>query len=422
MLVIIDGTDNEIKVVAKGEDGYLYFDVCPVVKLVNGVEELDREGSDKDFAPKYNTVNPGNSLLAVKNGANTAWSWHLWFYHNEADENNINRPDNPDKLHKYPETGSLVMNRPLGATKTLTDDSQIMQWLSTQTDLNVECWTDGLYYQWGRKDPFALNEDGELNDDYPIAFYNDWSIDKAGTGWTSDKSVNDPCPPGYKVPSKNIWTETDYSGNLGSLMLNAGYDSIYPYNFSELTTASLVPFYFSSYLDNGILQSIAPDNLPDQETTVGIGGLEVVIKYDAEENKKQGELWSTDGHFDYTYSATSIDKKNAEVFVHIDVRGYSFWMPCDPKTNDEGYTVDSINEVLQKYDYKTYLKDNFGLSNFLAGLGDSAIKAVVKYIDFELGVESAINLLLEKKFTPKINNTIPASRGIQVRCVQDKIE
>ena len=311
------------------------------------------------------------------------------------------------------------MNRPLGATKTLTDDSQIMQWLSTQTDLNVECWTDGLYYQWGRKDPFALNEDGELNDDYPIAFYNDWSIDKAGTGWTSDKSVNDPCPPGYKVPSNSIWTENDYSGALGRAMANAGYDMIYPYNFDDLTNASLVPYYFSSYLNEGSLEETKPVSLIDEEYTLTVSGMQLIIKYDGSIKNNFGELWSTEGYFHYDYASPEIDKENAEVFVHIDASGYQLWLPSDPELSDDGYTVGSINDVVRNYDYKTYLRNSLGLGNTVASFADRAIKTLLKRIDFEEPVENAINVLMEKKFTPTINETIPASRGIQVRCVKE---
>lgn len=181
----------------------------------------------------------GNALVAVRDaGDNILWSWHLW----------VSDYDPAASLWSSPATANgtvwKFMDRNLGATSAEPSD-----WNSK-----------GLLYQWGRKDPFkspaaftvqnedysyAVNgeptlytidnkaiattpyEDAEGFGSYeksiqnPTVFYKvmeeylgdgdkanhpaskDWrdsSDDDAWGGVSLTKSINDPCPPGYKVP------------------------------------------------------------------------------------------------------------------------------------------------------------------------------------------------------------------------------
>lgn len=177
----------------------------------------------------------GNALVAVRDAKdNILWSWHLW----------VSDYDPAASLWSSPAaTGGTVwkfMDRNLGASSADADD-----WNSK-----------GLIYQWGRKDPFkgavsftVQNEDYsysvtgepvlydidnravkatafedaegfgtyEKSIQNPTVFYKilkdgdgvnipkskDWrdsSDDDAWGGVSLSKSVNDPCPPGYKVP------------------------------------------------------------------------------------------------------------------------------------------------------------------------------------------------------------------------------
>lgn len=73
----------------------------------------------------------GNAIIAVKAGSTILWSWHIWV----VDDNSflLNPVDNGW-------SGGLFMDRNLGAfNNSSTSDSY------------------GLYYQWGRKDPFSRN-------------------------------------------------------------------------------------------------------------------------------------------------------------------------------------------------------------------------------------------------------------------------
>ena len=73
----------------------------------------------------------GNAIIAVKAGSTILWSWHIWV----VDDNSflLNPVDNGW-------SGGIFMDRNLGAfNSSSTSDSY------------------GLYYQWGRKDPFSTH-------------------------------------------------------------------------------------------------------------------------------------------------------------------------------------------------------------------------------------------------------------------------
>jgi hypothetical protein len=89
----------------------------------------------------------------------------------------------------------------------------------------------GLYYQWGRKDPMTLSvnvapasaigvHDNQYNGIYafdsicndidytyshPTDFYDDvnWNGDR--TLWGIRKTINDPCPVGWRIPDIEVW-------------------------------------------------------------------------------------------------------------------------------------------------------------------------------------------------------------------------
>lgn len=92
-------------------------------------------------------IQPGNAVIAAKSGNDIQWSWHLWFCEPDS------RPDNNDYQHNYPTSGAKVMNRALGAT-TAIGDGVLAPLKALGYDIAI--WSDGLYYQWGRKDPLVL--------------------------------------------------------------------------------------------------------------------------------------------------------------------------------------------------------------------------------------------------------------------------
>ncbi|MFD1629285.1 hypothetical protein [Pseudopedobacter beijingensis] len=95
----------------------------------NMVSNVKLEGGVVTF--RYSGVK-GNALIAGFNSANEiVWSWHIW------------GTDDPSRnLHYVNNDKYLLMDRNLGATSAAQDDVKAY----------------GLYYQWGRKDPFMSSK------------------------------------------------------------------------------------------------------------------------------------------------------------------------------------------------------------------------------------------------------------------------
>jgi hypothetical protein len=148
---------------------------------------------------------PGNALVAVKDAAGTIlWSWHIWVTDLIPDITS----------QKYP-SGAVLMDRHLGALTAVKDDPR----------------TNGLFYQWGRKDPFIgyfNSKNNQFASSYPeeansaidsgSADYQ-YSISHPtvsirggsqwcdGQRWSNKKTIYDPCPAGWRVPDGNpgVW-------------------------------------------------------------------------------------------------------------------------------------------------------------------------------------------------------------------------
>jgi len=175
------------------------------------------------------TLVPGNALIAAKDASdNILWSWHIWI---PADE--IVVWDSEDFA------GAKMLDRNVGALK------------ATAKEGDVDILSIGLYYQWGRKDPFpgatafeneapgaavagtAWTHKKELiTTEYSIQHPTEYaSVPEVDSGvWNADdpkdlwltadgkKTIYDPCPPGYRVPdyddAKTMWKKSDTGWNF----------------------------------------------------------------------------------------------------------------------------------------------------------------------------------------------------------------
>lgn len=201
----------------------------------------------------------GNAVIGLFNASGVCiWSWHIWAVDYDIESSG----------QTY-FSGKTFMDRNLGA---LTTDC-------TQPS------SRGMYYQWGRKDPFiypANNQDTrkfadavyasgyEYGESYPDtssdpesmmsiswatahpttymngAFYSDWDDRTTISDWlydprpnlwgnpttssntvtaTSTKSIYDPCPPGWKTPSPQDLKGIQYVGRFQPNYVTIQYNS-----------------------------------------------------------------------------------------------------------------------------------------------------------------------------------------------------
>lgn len=176
------------------------------------------------------TITPGNALIAAKDaGGNILWSWHIW-----VPETAITDQDGTSFC------GGDIMDRNLGALNVAPASSPTID-------------TYGLYYQWGRKDPFAAgmgvypsvfestNAVTGIDVDYTIANpttrikgsentgLGNWNDSDIATLWQNEgKTIYDPCPPGYRVPIRNsslpMWkTDTKWTTGTNTVIYDGTF-------------------------------------------------------------------------------------------------------------------------------------------------------------------------------------------------------
>ena len=179
------------------------------------------------------TLHPGNALVAAKDATGKIlWSWHIWV------------PATPITTANFGGImGVDLMDRNLGALVA-----------AEATDAEVSPTSYGMMYQWGRKDPFTaagafksssaatyagvpeevapgqiLLEDAIANPRLLGHINNgDWCLVVNNEFWAdAEKTIYDPCPPGYRVPKKvtaNPFWNSDLTSQAGwGVNLTAGW-------------------------------------------------------------------------------------------------------------------------------------------------------------------------------------------------------
>ena len=204
------------------------------------------------YFSKADAYQEGNAVIAVKDDKGTEsteddvilWSWHIWLTDQPVGQTYYVYDSATESFSE--EVAGVMMDRNLGATSADPGDVGAL----------------GLFYQWGRKDPFlgsssisesteaastiewpssvvSTSETGtiEYAVSHPTTFieYNNRNSDWYYTGtdntddtrWTtseSEKSIYDPCPAGWRVPDggeEGIWSKAKGS----SSEYNRNYDS-----------------------------------------------------------------------------------------------------------------------------------------------------------------------------------------------------
>ena len=201
--------------------------------------------------------NGSNAVVALKDAEGAVlWSWHIWFtdYNPDTIINEASLKVAGGYVHKYQGTewaaggiyaDKYIMDRNLGAIMTGVDSPVLPSDKGDQTH-------SGLYYQYGRKDPFRPDkfstvfstvegpvtmDNGALN---PTTFYYrpngyNWAVNTgsyntdpwAGNSETAlPKSAFDPCPKGWRVPvaytDKDRHAVNTWSGFKGQVSGTSG--------------------------------------------------------------------------------------------------------------------------------------------------------------------------------------------------------
>ena len=184
----------------------------------------------------------GNAVISVTNGRYSLWSWHIWCTDVPQDRTHTN----PDGLQ------FTLLDRNLGAT-------------AADAAAGEEAF--GLYYQWGRKDPYlreTVLSNMYTNTSHAFSFgirypgrpykidgnfAESWYGTSANSNylWGNadyskskdlkdlEKSIYDPCPTGYMVPPSNAIlifedsSRTEYIEEGVIVRVDYGQQNFFPY-------------------------------------------------------------------------------------------------------------------------------------------------------------------------------------------------
>lgn len=201
----------------------------------------------------YSNGRRGSAIMNLVDEAdNILWSWHLWFTETPQDQEYIN----------YAGKKYMVMDRNLGAFGNVSPA-----------------------YQWGRKDPFwegyfvSVNAATNRNDiDFtiknPATFIKEYWLGTPFQNkylWGEKKTIYDPCPVGYKVAPRDVWTGFTTTGkdskDISEFNVSGGYSGGWNFIISPDGKTAWYPgsflIYWSPYYDSDfcvIWSSYAPDN------------------------------------------------------------------------------------------------------------------------------------------------------------------
>ncbi len=227
--------------------------------IIKSVSNTESSGTITFSTPSR--LRNGNALIAAKDAYGTIlWSWHIWV---------CKGYDPVATAQVYYNNAGTMMDRNLGATSAIPGDVGAL----------------GLLYQWGRKDPFlgssfiflpnkaastltwpsavasnSSNGTIEYAVKHPTTFITarsssnkDWVYSSRDNKlWQTSKTIYDPCPPGWKVPSggaSGVWSKAVGSDSKFSYT----WDSTnYGMNFSgKFGSASTIWYPAAGFLYGG---------------------------------------------------------------------------------------------------------------------------------------------------------------------------
>lgn len=203
----VKGNSNEsVGAAVSAEVLWETYNTADAVTQNSVIASAELKDNKVQFVLPENSV-PGNAVIAVRDAGGTIlWSWHIWVVDFD-----------PEATQQTYISGAVMMDRNLGALDISAG--------------NVKSY--GMFYQWGRKDPFpSAIDDWNFATTYPAdskfyldsydsmdyTYQNPTTVISNGTWnsandlWKPNKTINDPCPHGWRVPDGwEIWDSSIFS-------------------------------------------------------------------------------------------------------------------------------------------------------------------------------------------------------------------
>ena len=250
-------------------------------------------------------IQDGNTVLEFKNSAgNTVWSWHLWFTSGGI----LGSEWGEISSEAYDGTTAVMLTHNIGA---------------------ADAGSDGLYYLWGDKDPY-LTPSGKAAGYYGNVATGSWS--------GNSKSVTDPCPPGYRVPSNAVWmSESVWKSTT------AGADGAQAYSgagfFYDLNPNVMYPF--SSYMNGNTKVTHGYSNWTDKLENKDFGG---TVYYKERYQLVDGLLWTSAQNECLYYGVKKMQAEALGALYKVPILGT---IEIDPSSRYWKYVSSIANKVVE---------------------------------------------------------------------------
>ena len=172
-----------------------------------------------------------NMVIAMMNGDAIEWTWHLWFI-KEIGMGNMGFFEMSNQT--FPDNITKMGDSNLGVIREVYGD-----WIGGGAI--------GFYYKYGHRTPYFKDNVVGSGEDYHGFNENDYS------SWDVDtKASTDPCPPGYKVPSSDVWMKENYKSAIledAEFMLGKlGINALRFWDQGTSTTTDDIYYPYSGYI------------------------------------------------------------------------------------------------------------------------------------------------------------------------------
>ena len=245
------------------------------------------------------TLKPGNALIAVRDYQDRIiWSWHIWIPATEI----------ASASYGIATAGLELMDRNLGALV-----------VAGSGDIRA----NGLFYQWGRKDPFigagahgssdiakfagtaksvsagpismaeAIANPTKFGNATGSTSNHDWIVtaQQSETLWDGTKTIYDPCPPGWRVPDNSECIAFSAAANTLD-----GFTFDNSTNYCTTVGTAVFPltgylYYTSGNLDKQDNYAAVWSTHSSNGTSIGLA-VWMAVYYDTEKAVVSANTWS----------------------------------------------------------------------------------------------------------------------------------